>query len=108
MESHLVAINLSSAAALGRRNLDASVARCAEQNEPGCPADRFLSRASASHAASRSTRTGLGSSSLERRWARVVAGQAQRGQKPERDGLAVREVVPGRGLERVARTCGRG
>ena len=66
------------------------------------PPTVFLSRASAAQAASRSTRTGCGSScSPHDRERRVVAREPERRDHPERDRLPVREVVAGGGLERV-------
>ena len=68
----------------------------------GVPSSVFLSRASAAHAASRSTRTGFGSSCFRTAAsASLVARELERRDHPERDGLPVRERVAGRRLERV-------
>ncbi len=69
----------------------------------GAPPTVFLSRASAAQAASRSTLHGLRVELLAHgRQGLVVARELQRRDHSERDGLPVREVVAGRGLEGVA------
>ena len=86
--------------AAGNLDADAGPAGASRSTSRGLPCSDFLSRASARHARLPVDPDGLrGEDLLDRR--RLLTGEPQGGEEPERDGLTVRQVEAGGRFEGV-------